>query len=155
MRTSASDLQRLDSELQEVQRAGSGLVLAVSSGVESEYFAALAGALALPYLNLREQLSRHLLDVPVVRRSRWVATEFNGLFDSYSAMAVGRLGLLHLPELRLDPLRALESVARSRVVLAEWTGHTDSSSLVYSKPGNREYQRWERVNAQVVELTRK
>jgi hypothetical protein len=54
------------------------------------------------------------------------------------------------PELRQDPLRLLQSLARRRVVVASWAGGLDGADLVYAEPGHPEYRRYPRPDVILV-----
>ncbi len=116
-------------------------------------FQALAENLALQHVNLSRELARRLLDVPIPARSERVFRELTAVLEASPAqVAVGHLGLLHLAELQLDPVRAIEQLVRSRVILAEWDGDYDGRALTYSEPGHVEYRRWDNPRFPVVDL---
>jgi len=134
--------------------AGAGLVLALVAPGDDDAFSALAAALGLPYVNASLELARRLLDVPVGRRAWRAGEALPTLVDAaLPAVALGRLGLLHLPELQIDPLRALQQLARTRVVLAEWQGTLEDGRLTYARPGHAEYRSWPLPAAAVIPLT--
>lgn len=136
-----------------MRRAGSGLILVAIRPHLSMIFPALAERLGLPCINVSLELSRWLLDVPTPKQARKASQELATVFAASPGDVVcHRLGLLHLPDLQLDALRALEYQARSRVVIAEWIGEVDVGQLSYARPGHREFHRWERLALPVVHL---
>ena len=144
----------LTSTLDEVRRAGCGLVLALVPPDRPDRFACLAREHNLPYLNVSLALARHLLDVPIARRAFMAAELLPSLVDSsVSAIALGRLGLLHAPELQLNVPLALKQLARSACVLAEWRGAVEANRLTYARPGHAEYGSWPLPAAAIVAIT--
>lgn len=115
-------------------------------------FVALAAEHNLPYLNLSLALARRLLDVPITKRPLAAADLLPSLVGSSGAVALGRLGLLHAPELRLNVPRALERLARSTAVLAEWRGTVEANRLTYARPGHAEYGSWPLPAAAIVTI---
>jgi hypothetical protein len=139
-------------ELHHFRRAGHGLVLLIAARRQEVALQALAGSLALPYLNVGLELSRRLLDVPVPRRAARASRELSVVFGAVRGEVVaGGLGLLFLPELRLDPLRALELHARSRLIFAEWVGTFVGDVLTYAEPGHTEHRYWEGPGCSTIE----
>ncbi len=116
-------------------------------------FRALVDDLDMRYVNLSLELARRLLDVPIPARSGRVFQELSSLLGSSpTQVALGHLGLLHHPALQLDAVRAIEQLARGRVVLAEWDGDYDGWALTYAEPGHQEYRRWDNPRMPVVDL---
>ena len=143
----------LSSTFDEVRRTGSGLVLALVPRDGPERFAALARDHNLPYLNVSLALARRLLDVSIARRAFMAAELLPSLVESsVSAIALGRLGLLHAPELQLNVPLALERLARSACVLAEWGGAVEGNRLIYARPGHAEYGSWPLPAAAIVAI---
>lgn len=127
----------------EMERAGAGLIVVVSDERELASFERLADQIGVPYINLSRELAQRLLDLPKAAQARRTPREIDITMRTVSgSVAVGRLGLLHLPELQLDPVAALQRMARSRVVIAEWNGYHKGSTLIYAEPGHSEYRTW-------------
>ncbi len=102
-------------------------------------FARPAGA---PVINVNLALSQALLDVPRAQRS------LRGfpLLREITAAAPGgivildNLEILFAPDLKLDPLRALQQVSRDRTVVAAWNGRCHGGRLTYAEPSHPEYR---------------
>ncbi len=47
-----------------------------------------------------------------------------------------------LRSVRQDPLRLLQSISRSRTVVAVWSGILEDGSLTYAVPGHPEHRRY-------------
>jgi len=149
-----SSQTNLAGTLDDFRRTGSGLVLALVPPNRPDRFAALAREHNLPYLNVSLALARRLLDVPIARRAFMAAELLPSLVDSsVSAIALGRLGLLHAPELQLNVPLALKQLARSACVLAEWRGTVEANRLTYARPGHAEYGSWPLPAAAIVAIT--
>ncbi len=119
----------------------------------ADTFRALTEDLVIQYVNLSRELARRLLDVPIPARSERVFRELSAVLEpSPAQVAIGHLGLLHLAELQLDAVRAIEQMARGRLLLAEWDGDYDGRALTYAEPGHREYRRWDKPRFPVVDL---
>ncbi len=139
-------------QLDAARAAGGGLVM-VLPAAGADTFRTLADDLDIRYINLSLELSRRLLDVPIPARSGRVFQELSSLLGSSATqVAVGHLGLLHLRELQMDAVRAMEQLARAQVVLAEWDGDYDGRALTYAEPGHGEYRRWDNPRFPVVDL---
>lgn len=140
-------------ELQALRGAGHGLVLLTTPKRQDALLQTVADNLALPCLNVGLELSQRLLDIPVPRRAVRASRELSSVFDAVAGdvVTIGN-GLLFLPELRLDPLRALELHARSRVIIAEWMGTFADDVLTYAEPGHAEHRYWERPGCTIIEL---
>jgi len=52
-----------------------------------------------------------------------------------------------------DTTVALQQLARTRVVLAEWQGGVEGGRLTYAKPGHAEYRSWPLPAAPVLQLS--
>lgn len=116
-------------------------------------FVALATGHSLPYLNMSLALARRLLDVSIAQRPFAAADLLPSLVGSSGgAVALGRLGLLHAAELQLNVPRALERLARSTGVLAEWRGTVEGNRLTYARPGHAEYGTWPLPAAAIVAI---
>jgi predicted AAA+ superfamily ATPase len=107
----------------------------------------------LPLLNVNLRLSEKLLDVAVQQRPILVAdllkTEI--VQAGSTVVLLDNLELLFDPDLRQDPLRLLELLARRQTVVAVWPGEVDGSDLVYAEPGHPEYRRYTRPAVILIE----
>ena len=58
--------------------------------------------------------------------------------------------LLFLPALKVEPLRLLQNLSRSRTVVVDWPGPVQGGSLVYAEPGHPEYRKYPVADAGIV-----
>ena len=104
----------------------------------------LAESIDAPVVNVNLELSRRMLGLTERERPRHV----HPLVERIVAEAGGDVLLLDNLEilfdvaLRLDPLRLLQGLSRSRTVAAAWNGTIEGSHLHYATPGHPEYRRY-------------
>ncbi len=153
IRTKSIRLGTLSYQVEQMRLAGGGLVLLHPA--RDNDAAIVADGVGVAYLNLSHELSKSLLDIPVPNRALRAPRLAAAIFSRYpDGVAVGRLGLLHLPSLQLDPLGILRSAARTQVVVAEWEGSYDGATLTYAEPGHLEYRRWTDPTVPVLHIER-
>jgi hypothetical protein len=58
---------------------------------------------------------------------------------SEGGIALDHIEILFDPALHTDPLRLLQTHARSRLILASWPGRYDHNRLTYAEPSHAEY----------------
>ena len=114
---------------------GSGKTLALQ---------AVADRTGAPLLNVNLELSRLMLELTERQR----ALQLPGLLRSVVDGAEGDTVLLDNTEvlfdvdLKQDPLRLLQSLSRSRTIVAAWNGGVVQGSLVYATPDHPEYRHY-------------
>jgi hypothetical protein len=93
------------------------------------------------YIALGLPLSRSLLDQPLRDRPMALADHVYTLLASRpeAGIALDHIEVLFDPALHTDPLRLLQTHARSRLILACWPGQYGHNRLTYADPGNPEY----------------
>ena len=102
----------------------------------------MAKSIDAPIFNINLEVSRQMLDLTERQRPRHVQP----LLERIVAEAEGEVVLLDNLEilfdvtLRLDPLRLLQGLSRSRTVVAVWTGSIKDGHLHYASPGHPEYR---------------
>jgi hypothetical protein len=106
----------------------------------------------LPLVNVNLHLSEKLLDLPQEQRPLRVADLLREVISTQASPVVllDNLELLFDPELRQDPLRLLEIVARRHTVVAAWPGEAEGTDLMYADPGHPEHRRYARPGAILV-----
>jgi hypothetical protein len=61
--------------------------------------------------------------------------------------------ILFAPELRIDPLRLLQTASRSRTMVASWSGQSEGTVLSFAAPRHPEYRRYLRPEVVCVSTT--
>jgi len=107
-----------------------------------------------PIVNLNLHLSERLLELTKRRRAIMVARIVDELIEAETGgvVALDNIELLFDPDLAVDPLRLLQSLARTRTLVVAWPGSFDGSTLNYAKPGHPESKRYTRPDAIIVAI---
>jgi len=148
-----SSINAFRDQLTRARHVGRGLYIVSFDRAAPQAFEEMAQALGVPYLNVSSTLARQLLDIPVAARPRRISRALTGILDAQPpAVALGRLGLLHLPELQLDPVGELVRQSRSRVLLAEWGGTSEGRTLTYAASWHDEYKQWQERDFTLVRI---
>lgn len=93
-------------------------------------------------LNLGLALSQRLLDIPSQQRPAQAPIVLADVLAGQEPVALHDIELLFEPALQLDPLRALKTASKSRVLLALWPGAFEGGNLTYAEPGHPEYKQY-------------
>jgi len=107
-----------------------------------------------PLVNINLTLSERLLDLTTRQRALRVAR----MLDEVAAETDGDVVLLDNTEvlfnaeLKQDPLRLLQGLARNRTIVASWAGDYSSEILSYAKPAHPEYKRYRNPDAIIVPI---
>lgn len=104
----------------------------------------VAGHLGLEPINASMQLSERLLDLAARRRPLQVGRLLEEIVgkEEQEVVLLDHLEILFEASLRQDPLRLLQSISRSRTVVAVWSGILEDGSLTYAGPGHPEHRRY-------------
>ena len=109
--------------------------------------AALAGAseqAGAPVVNVGQQLSRLMLEIPAHQRPRQARPLLDQVLDSaagpHGNVLLDNTELLFDLSLQLDPLRLLQALSRHRTLVAAWTGTVANGTLRYAEPEHPEYR---------------
>lgn len=114
--------------LEELKRAHGRFALAAGSGAED-----LVALMAKAADSTHSSVGRTL-------------TQGNGRPDDPMGPLEGseflvNLDILFAPQLKIDPLDLLRSLARRRPIVAAWPGWIEGDEAFYSEPGRRDYYR--------------
>jgi len=103
-------------------------------------------------INLSLELSNALLAFTERQRPLRVSRILNQIADTAGdrVLLFDNTELLFDPSLKLDPLRALQQLARRRTVVAAWNGCLEGDYLVYARPDHPEYHRYTTDDLQIV-----
>ncbi len=112
----------------------------------------LSGEVECPVVNLNLRLSGLLLDLTQKQRPVRVQRILAKLIEEIGGtpIVLDNIELLFSTELRLDPLRVLQQLARNRTIVAAWPGRIEGDALTYAEPGHSEARRYSDPEASVV-----
>lgn len=92
-------------------------------------------------LNLNLELSSRLLEFSIKQRPLKVAEIMEDLIKAMpSPILLDKLDILFDPSLQTDPLALLQSLSRSKTIIAFWSGSLKDNKLYYAEPGYPEYR---------------
>jgi hypothetical protein len=112
----------------------------------------VAESQGLTALNLNLLLAERLLELTQKQRPVRVQRLLGGLVEAQvdDPVLLDNIELLFDLDLRLDPLRVLQRLARNRTIVAAWPGALADGALTYAEPGHPEAQRYIDPEATVV-----
>ena len=92
-------------------------------------------------VNLNLELSSRLLEYSIKQRPLKVAEIMTDLIEALpSPVVFDKLDILFDPSLQTDPLALLQSLSRSKTIIAFWSGSLKDNKLFYAEPGYPEYR---------------
>lgn len=108
-----------------------------------------------PLVNVNLALSERLLELTGRQRALRVARLVDDIVQEHASDTVllDNIEMLFLPNLKQDPLRLLQSLARNRTIVAAWQGAQVGSSLTYAVSEHPEYRRYDDPQALIVSTT--
>lgn len=109
-----------------------------------------------PLINVNLELSRALLDVVLADRPLAAPRLLKEIIESRpgDTVLLDNLEILFAPDLKLDPLRALQQLSRNRTVIASWNGHVEANRLVYAEPSHPEFRDYPASGLMVIATSR-
>ena len=112
----------------------------------------LASTHGYPIINVNLELSKRLLDLTRVQRSRQAEKLLKDVIASVGGELVilDNIELLFDTTLELEPLRLLQVASRNRTIVATWNGTFSNNTLAYAEPGHPEFAQFKQVEAIVV-----
>jgi flagellar biosynthesis GTPase FlhF len=112
----------------------------------------LAKERSWPLLNVNLVLSERLLELTSKQRSLKVPEILDQVAKDHGegVLILDNTEVLFSPELKQDPLRLLQGLARNRTVIAAWAGETDGETLTYADPVHPEFHRYQQPDAVIV-----
>jgi hypothetical protein len=112
----------------------------------------LAKERSWPLLNVNLALSERLLELTSKQRSLKVTHILDQLAKEQGdgVLILDNTEVLFSPELRQDPLRLLQGLARNRTIIASWAGEFEGENLTYADPAHPESQRYHQPDAVIV-----
>jgi DNA polymerase III delta prime subunit len=112
----------------------------------------LATAHGCPIINVNLELSKRLLDLTRVQRSRQAEKLLKEIIAGVGGdlVILDNIELLFDTALELEPLRLLQGASRNRTIVSTWNGTFSSNTLMYAEPGHPEFVQFKQVEATVV-----
>ncbi len=128
------------------------LVTELADAGQTEVGEAVAEYLALSRVNVSLELGERLLSLSIRQRPLQVGRLLKEVVEELAGGVVllDHLEILFEKSLKQDPLRLLQSLARSRTVVAVWSGVLENGSLTYGDPGHPEHRRYSATDFLVV-----
>lgn len=115
---------------------------------------AVASKRGCEVMNLNLVLAERLAPLSRAERVRSVESILGDVTKSSSAdpVFIDHIEILFDPELRIDPLRLLTTLSRSRTILAGWRGTLDGETLSYARPDHPEGRTWRNLQTLAVAI---
>ena len=97
-----------------------------------------------PLINVNLELSKRMLDLTGRQRSLQLPTLFREIVGNGGTQMIllDNIEIIFDNNLKQDPLRLLQSLSRSKTIVAAWNGNIDENSLTYAVPNHPEYKRY-------------
>lgn len=107
-----------------------------------------------PLINVNLELSRRMLELTRIQRSRQVSRLIKEVLAETPGEVVllDNLEILFDTALDLQPLRMLQHLDRNRIVVASWNGSHQGGTLFYAEPGHPEFLQFKQPEAVVVTI---
>lgn len=139
-------IQPLKEAVASASRCHFRLVLLIGSprSGKTQLLQRMAKSEGLTLLNLNLSLAEQLLDLTQKQRPVRVQRLLAKLVEAQAKgpVLLDNIELLFDLDLRLDPLRVLQQLARNRTIVAAWPGDLAHGALTYAEPGHPEAQRY-------------
>jgi len=92
-------------------------------------------------VNINLELSSRLLEYSIKHRPLKVAEIMAEIMEPLPApVFLDKLDILFEPSLQTDPMALLQSLSRSKTIIAFWSGSLKDNKLYYAEPGYPEYR---------------
>lgn len=115
----------------------------------------LASRLQVPVTNVNLELSTRLLPYTANARPLQVRSIFDELIETRrEPVLLDNIEVLFDTMLKIDPLRLLENLSRSRTIIATWPGQLVDNRLVYAEPWHPEYRTYNQFDAHIFCLSK-
>lgn len=130
--------------------------LVIVAGVPGTGKTAMTQSLAIahgyPIVNVNLELSKRLLELTRVQRSRQVEKIIKEVVANVEGEVVilENIELLFDTSLEIEPLRLLQGLSRNRTIVATWNGTYENETLVFAQPGHPEYAQFKQIEAIVL-----
>ena len=98
----------------------------------------------VPKVNVNLELSHQMLNLTEHQRTRQLSDLLHGLVSKSEdeVVLLDNIEILFDVSLKQDPLRLLQGLSRSRIIVAAWNGIIDRDHLLYAVPEHPEYRNY-------------
>ena len=112
----------------------------------------IAHKLACEVVNVNLELSKRILELTRIQRSRQVEGLLKKVIAAVPCEVVllDNLEILFDTGLEVEPLRLLQVSSRNRTIVASWSGSYRNSTLTYAEPSHPEFVQFKQVDAVVI-----
>ena len=147
------DAQLIREKIAKVASQRHKLIIVCSNGNQTK-MAELVRDIDILKINLNLVLSKDLLEIPIKRRPVVVSGKVQDLVNTYQEafICLYNIELLFHPDLRINPLKLLESISRYKGLVVAWNGQYKDGILTYGILGHPEYQAYDEVHAELILL---
>lgn len=136
-------LDKLSAVLQSIESQYHRLIVLVNCENEQklEIMGVLGGSDSKAPVNVNLALSASLIEYSIKQRPLKVAEIMTNLVnESPSPVLLDKLDILFDPSLQTDPLAMLQSLSKSKTIIAFLEGNLKDNKLYYAEPGYLEYR---------------
>lgn len=136
-------LDKLDTSLQSIDSQYHRLIILVNceDSSKQDILGLMKENHEVKPVNLNLELSSRLLEYSIKQRPLKVAEIMADLIEALpSPVVFDKLDILFDPSLQTDPLALLQSLSRSKTIIAFWSGSLKDNKLFYTEPGYPEYR---------------
>ncbi|WP_419910299.1 BREX-3 system P-loop-containing protein BrxF [Hoeflea sp.] len=114
---------------------------------------AIAGKLDVDVINVNLALSTKLIELTARQRALRISPLFGAIVGKAGSVALlDNTEILFDRDLRQDPLRLLQGLARNRSIVASWNGRLIGDKLTYAEAGHIEHQTYDNAEALIVDM---
>ena len=112
----------------------------------------LSSSAGYPLVNINLELSRMLIELTPMQRSR----QLRDLLDDYLRSLQGQFICLDNTEMLFsrdfthDPLALFQLLSRDRALIVAWNGEVNGSHLIYAAPQHPEYRQYKANDLQYI-----
>ena len=122
------------------------LVVGPSGSGKTPALRAVSDRTGVPLTNVSLELSRRLLDLTARQRTLRLPLLLQEIVQTevgpQATALLDNTEILFCADLEQDPLRLLQSLSRTRTVVAAWNGTIADGGLRYAAPGHPEHQHY-------------
>jgi hypothetical protein len=112
----------------------------------------VAKKLGCPLVNVNLELSKKMLELTRIQRSRQVERLLKEVIAAVpgDVVLLDNLEILFDTALEVEPLRLLQVSSRNRTIVASWNGSFRNGALAYAEPGHPEFVQFKQIEAVVI-----
>lgn len=109
---------------------------------------------SINYINVNLELSCRLLELRLQQRWKKAESLLKEIVGNTQedVIFLDWIEILFDVNLKLDPLKCLQGLSRSRTVVAVWRGSFENNYLIYAEPNHPEYHRYPKADFLLIDL---